>query len=334
MDKLRALQYCETAARTGSFAAAARAMGVSPPAVQKLVSAFERSLGAALFDRTSQGLTLTSRGATYLEQCAPLLAGLASADEGLRESARRPSGALVVGAHAQLATHVLLPVLSGFHARYPDIQIDLRIVHRLSDDDTADSDVLLLQGWPSAGDLIHRPMGMARVQVVASPEYWAAHGVPTHPSELAGHDCLLLRNPDSILLDLWEFERGDEVVAVKASGWLSSNSREILLAKVLAGEGCARFNVVNSRPYLQSGQLVPVLRDWEMRGGAPVNLLWRPNVRRLPCARVFVDYMMARLRELGDDPATMAVRPYAERPHWHRRGASRASSALAQRAPD
>lgn len=323
MDKLRALQYFVAAAEAGSFAGAARRLEVSVPAVQKLVTSLERNLGVRLFGRTAQGLTLTASGASYLESCRPLLDELAAADEGVSRSAQRPSGTLAIGAHPQLAHHFLLPDLPRFHARYPDIQIDFRVVHRLSDADAGTVDVFLLHGWPEANDLVHRRLGYTKSLIVAAPEYWQAHGIPRQPADLARHRCMLMRNPAGILIDLWEFERGGEKASVAVSGWLSSNDREVVLDAVLAAEGVGRFNQITTRAHLQSGRLVPALLDWEVKGGPPVNLLYRPNQRRTPRVRLFIDFVSALLREVE-----MESGGGAERPHWHRRGYGRASSAL------
>lgn len=331
MDKLRALQYFVAAAEAGSFTAAARQLELSVPAIQKLVIALERSLGVTLFERTTRGLTLTPSGAGYLESCRPLLQELAAADEDLRRTVQRPSGTLAIGVHSQLAHHVLLPVLPVFHTRYPDIQIDVRVINRLSDVDATAADVFLVHGWPEAGDLVHRRMGLAKSLIVASPAYWAAHGVPQHPEELQRHACLLLRNPAGILLDLWEFERGDEKVAVKVSGWLCSNGREILLEAVVAGEGVARFNQLTSSLQLQSGLLVPVLAEWEVKASPPVNLLYRPNVRRTPRVKLFIDFMTQVLHDLEADGRNLPPLPNAELPYWHQRGYGRASAALRRR---
>jgi hypothetical protein len=89
-----------------------------------------------------------------------------------------------------------------------------------------------------------------------------------------------------------------------------------------------RFNQLTSSAQLHSGRLVPVLLEWEVKGGAPVNLLYRSNVRRTPRARLFIEFMTALLRVLEADGASVARWPYAERPHWHQRGYGRASSAL------
>jgi len=326
MDKLRALGYFVACAEEGRFASAARRLELSVPAVQKLVSGLERNLGTRLFERSVRGLALTASGQTYLEACRPLLADLVAVDETLRRSAHRPTGTLVIAAHSQLALHLLLPALPLFHARYPDIQIDVRVIHRLTDADAQIADVFVLHGWPEANDLVHRQLGHTRALIVGAPEYCAARGIPGHPRDLEQHTCLLMRNPAGIVIDLWEFERGTEKVAVKVSSWLCSNGREVVLDGVLAGEGIARLNHLTTRAHLQAGRLQPVLLDWEVQGGPPVNVLYRPNQRRTPRVRLFLDFVTTLLRDIE-----VEGRASAARPHWHRRGYGRASTVLRAR---
>jgi LysR family transcriptional regulator for bpeEF and oprC len=322
LDKLRALQYFIAAAEQGSFAAAARRMEVSVPAVHKLVGALERDLGVSLFERSAQGLALTASGEQYLESCLPLMHELAAADERLHRSAQRPSGTLVIGAHAQLAHHVLMPALPGFHARYPEVQLDVRVINRLGDADTPMIDVFLLQGWPEAPDLVHRQLGCTGVVIAASPEHLRDAGVPQHPRDLAQHNCIVMRNPNGTLIDLWEFERGTESASVTVNGWMNSNARELVLQAVLAGHGIGRFNAITTGDQIRSGRLVPVLVDWTVRRGAPVNLLYRASHRRTPRVKAFIDDLAALLRDF--DATGGAV--HAERPQWYPRGYGRASA--------
>lgn len=328
MDKLRALQYFVAAAEQGSLAGAARQLGVSVPAVHKLVAALEQQLGVSLFERSVRGLTLSGSGQRYLDACRPLLIELAAADADAARSVQRPSGVLVVGVHAQLAHHLLLPALPRFHAHCPEVLVDLRVIHRLDDADAASADVFLLHGWPEAGDLVHQKLGRAASCVAAAPSYWAVHGVPEHPNDLAQHVCLSLRNPAGILIDLWEFERGDEKVALQVGGWFSSNAREAVLDLVLAGHGVGRFSELATRQALASGRLVAALADWTVQGGPPLNLLFRPNHRRTPRVRLFIEFVHALLEEQQFDGVGARARARIDRPLWHRRGSARASSIL------
>jgi LysR family transcriptional regulator for bpeEF and oprC len=328
VDKLRALHYFVAAADAGSLTAAARSLGISVPAVQKLVTALERALGVKLFNRSRQGLQLTASGQGYLESCRPVLAELAMMDEAVSRSTHRPSGTLVVGLHAQLAHHLILPALPEFHRLYPEIQIDLRVINRVTDADAESVDVFLLHGWPEAQDLVHRRLGHAQTFIAASPAYWQVHGVPLHPTDLEKHVCLVMRNPAGILIDLWDFARGAEQVSVPVNGWLCTNGREVLLHAVLTGEGVGRFTELTTREHVAAGRLVPVLQDWKVEGGPPVNLLYRPSQRRTPRVRLFVDFVASLLNVREADGRQ---RFFPDRPLWHRRGMGRASSILRTR---
>jgi LysR family transcriptional regulator for bpeEF and oprC len=329
MDKLRALQYFATAAEEGSFSRAARRLDVSVPAVAKLIGALERSVGCPFFERTPRGLALTADGRDYLDACLPAIEQLAAADESLRGAASRPRGTLVVGATPQLAQHCLAPSLPKFRARYPDIDIDIRSVYRVDDVEPGTIDVYLLHGWPEHGDLVHRRIAVSRLLTCASPGYWAEHGVPDHPQEMAQHTGLFLRNPEGTVLDLWEYERAGQVEAVPMRGWLASDHRDILLDAALAGQGVARLVDFTCGAHLQSGRLVPVLLQWEMKGAPPVSLLFRPSHRRTSRVRVFIDFVTTVFRELEAQRVGLAMANPTEPPAWYRRRRyGRASSAI------
>lgn len=332
MDKLKALDYFIASVEEGSFARAAQRLQISVPAVQKLVGALERSLGVALLERGARGVRLTPSGSEYLDGCRPLLRemdALGRAERRLKGSVDRASGTLVVAAHPQLAHHVLLPALPRFHALYPEIDVDLRVINRIGDADAASADALLLHGWPEVPpDYVHRKLGQARSLIMAAPDHWAAHGVPRHPSELAQHPCMLMRNPAGILLDLWEFTRAGEALQVPVRGWLSSNAREAILDLVIGGHGVGRFTELTTREHVKSGRLVPSLVDWEVQGGPPVNLLYRGNARRTPRVRAFIDYALQCLRDMEAHGDARAARVSTDRPAWHVRGYGRASATV------
>lgn len=327
MDKLRALQYFVAAARARSFSGAARRLDVSIPAVARLVTTLERSLGVTLFERSSQGLTLTADGASYLEKCQPLLLQLADIDEAISGAAARPRGSLVIGAPPIISQHCLLPALPAFHARYPDIQLDIRTVDRPTAPEAQSVEVMLLYGWPEHAGMVHRRVAHTRLLICASPVYWAAHGVPKRPKDLEGHACLLFRDQEGTILDHWEYEREGRKEAAAVSGWLVSSHRDVIMDAAIAGVGVARFTDLTVRAPLRSGQLVPVLLDWETKQSPPINILYRAHQRRTPRVRLFVDFVIelfARL-EKEREPAFASMIP-VERPHWYQRRHARASA--------
>lgn len=326
MDKLRALQYFVAAAAERSLSGAARRHEVSLPAVAKLVTTLERSLGVRLFDRGSQGLTLTNDGERYLESCQPLLEQLAEADEAVRAATVKPRGTLVVGGPAFLLQNLLGPTLPRFHARYPDIDLDFRIVNRIGDADGGGADVFVLFGWHEAPDFVKKPVAQNLYVVLATPAYWDAHGVPRRPSELEGHQCFAFRNPQRILLDVWDFERGAERDSVRARGWLASSHRNMLLDAALAGEGVVRSTDLIAQPLVRSGRLRQALADWHGLNAPPVNVFFRPPHRRTPRVRVFVDHVIETFRRLEANRAEQAAAPHGERPTWYDTKPARASA--------
>jgi DNA-binding transcriptional LysR family regulator len=327
MDKLRALQYCAAAAAEKSLSGAARELGVSVTAVAKLVNALERRLDTRLFDRSARGLTLTAEGARYLEACAPALEQLDEADRRLRTSTQQPKGTVVVGVQHVIARGCLTAALPRFHQRYPDIELDIRDFQRVTDEQVSGVDVMLVLGWPKVEDLVLRRIAAGRFWVVASPAYWAAHGMPARPKDLEQHVCLPIRAVDGTVMDAWSFSRGSEQESVIARGWLTTSNahRDLVIELALAGHGVVRILDWTELPEIAAGSLVRALSDWESTEAPPVNLLYRASVRRIPRVRLFIDFATDLFGELDRQRVQPVVS--TERPRWLQRRYGRASAA-------
>jgi DNA-binding transcriptional LysR family regulator len=328
MDRLRALHYFAAAAAEKSLSGAARGFDVSVTAVAKSINALEMELGAKLFDRTSRGLTLTAEGARYLEACEPALAQLDDAEQRLRDSTSRPRGIVVVGVQHVVARGWLTAALPRFHERYPDIELDVRDFQRVTDDQVSGVDVMLVLGWPKVEDLVVRRIAAGRFVIVASPAYWAAHGMPGRPKDLERHVCLPIRAVDGTVMDMWAFVRGPERESVIARGWLvaSNAHRDMVIELALAGHGVVRLLDWSNLPELASGALVRALHEWESTEAPPVNLLYRPSVRRVPRVRLFIDFAADLFREL--DRARGQAVGGTERPRWLSRRYARTSAVV------
>jgi LysR family transcriptional regulator for bpeEF and oprC len=328
MDKLLALQYFVASAAARSFSGAASAQRVSVPAVARMVSALEAHLGLALFERSPRGLTLTAAGAGYLDACTPLLSDMEAADEQARASVVRLKGTLVVGVQEVIAKGCLQAALPLFHARYPDIDVDLRDFLSVTDEQVSGLDVMMMVGWPKAADLVCRRIGESRFKVLAAPSYWAAHGTPAHPKDLERHTCFNIRGNYGRVMDVWSFGKGEERHDIVARGWLTTSNAHRALAQqlVMRGHGVGRFLDWADIPEVSAGALVPALVDWETPDAPPVNLLYSASARRMPRARVFIDFITAVYAEL--DRARGAVPTAVAPPMWMRRSNGRASDFL------
>jgi len=328
MDKLRALQYFSAAAAANSLSGAARTFGVSAAAVAKSINGLENSLRTRLFDRTMRGLTLTAEGVRYLRACAPALAQISQADELLRESLLRPKGTVVIGVQHVIARGCLTAALPRFHERHPEIDLDVRDFQRVTPEQVRGVDVVLVLGWPKVDSFVLRVLHASRFMVVASPAYWAEHGMPSHPHELNRHVCLPIRAVDGTVMDMWTFTRGEEKAAVAARGWLTTSNahRDLVIELAIAGHGVIQILDWTNRPELASGALVRVLADWQSSEAIPVNLLYRASVRRIPRVRLFIDFAVEIFREAG----LWRGQPLAgsQRPAWLRRHYERASTLM------
>ena len=327
MDKYRALEYFVATAHEGSFSGAARVFGISTQAVAKLVTALENNLEVKLFDRTSQGMSLTAAGARYLEECLPALEQLHAAEERTKDATNRSKGTVVVGIQHAIAGTCVTAALPRFHARYPEIELDIRDFPRATEANMSGVDVMLILGWPDIADLVHRRIGAGRFIVVAAPSYWAAHGVPRRPKDLEQHVCLPIRGVDGTIMDLWTFVRAGVEESALARGWLTASNahRDVAFDLALAGEGVMRIIEWMHLPDQRAGRLVRVLEDWESPEAPPVNLMFRPSVRRIPRVKAFVDFVTALFRDI-EIARGERVAPSAK-PIWLRRHYARTSAA-------
>jgi DNA-binding transcriptional LysR family regulator len=183
---------------------------------------------------------------------------------------------------------VLPGVLTRLHQRHPQLRLDLIDAGSSRDLSQLGTDLLLQFGWPPPQEAMLRTLAESRWLVVASPSYWARHGVPSHPSELVGHPCMLFRTPYGEIIRRWIFERADERTEVEVDGWLTGDHRAALDAPVFEGQLVARLNDLTAREGLQAGALQPVLLEWVGVSSPPLNLLIRKAVSRQPRVRAVV----------------------------------------------
>jgi len=334
MDKLRAIEYFVCAAREGSLSAAARRLDVSVPAVSKLVSSLERALGTRLFARGSAGLALTSAGQEYLEVCAPALEQIIGAEESVGRARTQAAGPVALAAQHVLAVHCLSPALARFHARRPNVHLDLRDFVP-GGAETEGADLQLAMIWDETPDQVMRVLARTKLVVCAAPQYWARQGTPSRPKDLEQHHCLTLRSVRGTLTDHWPFVRGKETESAVVNGWLitSNTNRDLVVAAALAGEGVVRTVDIAIEEHLRSGRLVPVLTDWDIIDSPLVRLMYRPAAGRMPRVRVVMDFLVELFKDAeGRCVDIVGERPAGSAPAWAGpRPYRRASTAAAQR---
>jgi len=279
----------------GNFARAAEILGLTPSGISRAVARLEARIGVRLFDRTPRAVTLTEEGRRFHAQVMPLLAGLEEAATEAAGAAAVVNGRLRVSVDPWFARMVLAPHLPRFMATYPLLSVDLTTSNYREEMMTG-ADVAVRFGPPDAISLITRKLFDTRVVTCAAPAYLERHGTPRTPHDLAHHDCLLFRDPQTGRPFAWEFHRGSEVLKVNVAGRLVMDDPSVAVAACAAGLGVFQSLEVGLGAWLAGGELVQVLPDWAEER-YPLHA-YHPS-RHLPPAKVraFLDFVQQVARE-------------------------------------
>ena len=234
MDRLDELKAFFAVVDAGGFSAAARRTGASQPSLSKAVGALEMRLGVRLLNRTTRSVIPTDLSRSYYERTRPLVEELDEADGRLASSTSELCGLVRIAAPSTIGRLHVLPLIPRFLECNPGLQLDLILADTVRDmvEDRID---LAIRGGPvDAPDAIVRRLAGTPLVCAGSRRYFGRRGIPKHPAELAGHNCLIYGAAGSAE---WAFAGPKGRFSVPVSGNLSSNSIETIRAAVLAGVG-------------------------------------------------------------------------------------------------
>jgi DNA-binding transcriptional LysR family regulator len=261
MENLSALAAFIQAADAGSFGGAAKALGISVPAISKSVKSLEDGFGVRLFHRTTRGLTLTDEGQSYLERVRPLLEALQQASADMREAQGVVEGVLRVSAPTGFGRHCIVPLLPEFLRAHPGVQIDLHLDDAFSDLVAGRFDVAIRNGRLTDSNIVARQIAPMRLVVCGSPAYLAKHGEPQSLDDLARHNCINYRLANTGRVFHWEFNKDGERIAWPVNGNLTANMPEVTCFAALQGLGLAQLGSYHCAGPIRDGRLVPVLLE-------------------------------------------------------------------------
>ena len=279
-----------------SFAAAARAMGVSVPTVSRAVTRLEERLGGRLFNRTSRRLALTDYGRSLAERASKIYAEAEEAEDFGREASSRPRGLVKLAAPLSFGTRWVAPMLPEFFRRYPDIAIDLHLTDAQTDLIGDGFDAALRIAVLEDSSLVARQIAPVRRFVVASPAYIERYGRPRHPRDLSAHQCLSYANRAK--RDVWRFthQKTGEECLITPTGLLRGTSAEALLPTALEGLAIAELPEFIATQYFPDKQLEPILIDWRLPEGGLFFVT--PTARARPAkVSALADFLIATLTD-------------------------------------
>ena len=278
----------------GGFARAAEAVGLTPSGVSRAIARLEAKVGARLFDRHPRMVALTEAGSRFHAEVAPLLAGIAEAAEAAAADSTQVRGQLRLSVDPWFARIVLAPQAPALLARYPELSLALRVTNA-SDEMLADGvDLAIRFGEPPSSAMIARKLLDTRILTVAAPSYLAKRPPLRAPADVAKHDAILFRDPQSGRPFSWEFHRGGKIIEVAAAGRLVLDDPSAALAACESGVGLFQSFELGLAPWLASRRLVAVLTDWAEER-FPLYAYYASR-RQLPAkVRAFLDFTASSL---------------------------------------
>jgi LysR family transcriptional regulator for bpeEF and oprC len=290
MNKLQAMEVFVQVVDSGSFTRAADQLQLPKASVSTMLQALEKALSVKLLHRTTRHVSVTSDGAAYYERCLRILSDVREAEESLSRNRASPSGRLRVDVATATANEILIPSLPDFFARYPDISLELGCGDRPVDLVEEGVDCAIRGGFLPDSSLIARRIGVLHFVTCATPAYLQQFGHPGHPRDLVNHRCVNYFSQKTGKIFDWDFVRGDEELSISLPSNIAVNDSTAYVAAGRAGLGIIQMPTYSMEPYLASGELELVLKDWGSTP-LPVNVVYPQNRHLSAKVRVFVEWV-------------------------------------------
>jgi DNA-binding transcriptional LysR family regulator len=294
MDRLDAMRLFVAVGDAGSLSAAARRLKVPLPTVSRKLAMLEEHLGVRLVVRTTRKFALTDPGRTYLESCRRLLAEIEDAERMAAGEYDAPKGRLYVTAPIVFGRLHVLPVALAFLKAYPEVDLRLSLVDRISDMIEEGIDVALRIANLADSSLIAARVGAVRLVTCAAPAYLKANGTPRAPSDLIQHHCIASANLSAT--DRWAYRVDGEEQLAAIRSRLAVTTAEAAIDAAIAGIGITRVLSYQAASAIKAGKLKLLLRPFELLE-IPVSLVHPEGRLTPPKVRAFLDFAAPRLRQ-------------------------------------
>jgi len=279
----------------GSFARAAKHLGMSSSALSQTIRLLESRLGVQLLNRTTRSVATSAVGQQLYERLGPMMLELDAAVTEAVGAAGRAAGLLRINTPGVAATKLISPRLGRFHRAYPDVQLDIVIDDGLSDIVADRCDAGIRGGERLEKDVVAvRLTADMEMMAVATPDYLKRHGIPTIPADLQAHACINWRYPGSGAVYRWEFEKDGKSFEMSVDGPLTSSMQEVVLEGALQGLGILyTYNDDRIVRAIGDGRLKRVLTDWSPK--FPGLFLYYSSRRSpTPALRAFINCLLDR----------------------------------------
>lgn len=297
MNQLGRIDIFLEVARRQSFAKAASALGMTGPAVSKQVIALEASLGVKLLHRTTRQVTLTEEGAHYYERARLAVEELKEAAAELSDAKAKPSGTIKLNAPLSFSHMHLLPVLSSFAKKYPDIHLDVSFDDRTVDVIAEGFDLVIRIGVMQDSSLIARHLTDCPIIMVASPKYLDKYESPAAPADLKQHR--MIGYSYQGIVGEWKYQGPNgKTGSVKTDSIFKATTAEMMLQAALDGVGIAILPAFAVAENMKAGKLVRVLPDYQTYPHRVITAVMPPNRYRSQKVKLLLDWISSALKAM------------------------------------
>ncbi|MCA7954857.1 LysR family transcriptional regulator [Burkholderia seminalis] len=290
------LQAFAAVVDTGSITAASQQLDLTVSATSRTLARLEEKLKTTLLRRTTRRLELTEEGRAFLQDARAIIESVENAEEQMLARREMPSGRLRVDAATPFMLHVIVPLVRGYRARFPKVELELNSNEGIIDLLERRTDVAIRIGRLKDSTLHSRRIGNSRLRILASPAYIEAHGQPRKVEELARHTLLGFTQPES--LNVWPI-LGADGEACRIEPDVSSSSGETLRQLALEGAGIVCLSDFMTAQDREAGRLVQVLARQTLEVEQPIHAVYYRNTAISSRIASFVDYMIEVLGSSG-----------------------------------
>ncbi|USP39128.1 LysR family transcriptional regulator [Acinetobacter sp. XS-4] len=278
----------------GSFSAVARACDMTPSAVSKLIARLEKRLGVRLLNRSTRQFQLTSEGCQFYEQGLQILSELDELEQSVTAN-HTPKGRIRIHTSFSYWTHFLLPCISLFNQRYPQVELEAHLSDEVINLVEQRIDVAIRTGPLKNSNLVARSLGSTHKHYVCSPAYITQCGCPQHPDELYEHQLLDVSYQRQN--KTWLFKKTDQEITLVPTQVLRVNHGEAILQLALADVGIAQLNEFQIRKALEQKLLVKILEDWNINASEEFHAVWIGHDKYVPKrVRAFLDFLVEQAK--------------------------------------
>ncbi|WP_076408495.1 LysR family transcriptional regulator [Shewanella sp. UCD-KL12] len=293
MDRFHLLKVFIAVAEEQGFAAAARRLNMSPPAVTRAIAGLETQLNVKLLNRTTRFVRTTDIGLRYLDDAKRILAELKAADDALTGINAEPQGQLTITAPVLFGSLFVMPTIVDYLKKYPKMEVSAIFLDRVVNMLEEGIDVGVRIGQLPDSSLRAKRVGSVRQVLCASPQYIHKHGIPNHPDELAQHTIIASKAGNNGLD--WRFPAGKEHITIKVKPRLTVTTNDAAISSTIEGFGITRLLSYQIAPQLAAGTLKIILAEYEPEP-RPVHIIHREGPNGAVKVRALVDLLAEQLR--------------------------------------